>query len=443
MKIKELAIKTSATLILIIIALVPFHAFLTVWGNSLIGHYTLLRLWKEYLLAICFILTLYIFFTDKKIREIFYYSRLVQLIIVFFVIELAWGVIAKDHHNVSTKALFYGWLSDTRYLIFFLITLIIAKKVSLLKNKSIKLVLWPATVVILFGLLEVFVLPRNFLTHFGYGPHTIMPYQTINSNKHYVRILSTLRGSDPLGAYLLIPLSLAAVLLIRKRKVWQNIIFLIGGAIVMFFSFSRSAWLGLAVALALSVYWGLKSKVIKRRLLYIAVVLAVVLVGGFIAERNNTRIQNIVFHTQNNSAVATTSDQNHLTALKDSFKQLATEPLGKGPGTAGPASVYNKDLPARIPENYYLQIGLETGWLGMLVFLAINILVAFSLWVRRRDALSLALLTSFIGLFICNMLLESWTDDTLSYLWWGLAGIAIAVQPRSYKTPEKKSFWIT
>lgn len=440
LSVRQLAVYVPAALIFIILALIPFHAFLTVWGSSLIGHYTALRLWKEYLVVFCLIGALYIFITDKKIRELFYHSRLIQFISLFLIIELIWGIVGYHQGEVNKKALFYGWLSDCRYLVFFLITLIIAKKTSLLKNNTIKLIMWPALIVILFGLAQVFILPRDFLAHFGYGPNTIAPFETINHNSHYVRIASTLRGANPLGAYLLIPLSLATVLLIRGKKVWQMALFMAAGIIVLIFSFSRSAWLGFIVAIALSIYLGVKSKVLKRNLLLIAIGLIIIFGGLFIAERNNARFQNIIFHTQTHSSVPTTSDEAHSSALETGLKQLSKEPLGKGVGTAGPPSVYNKH-PAVIPENYYVQIGLETGWLGLAVFIVINVLIIMSLWVRKADTLSLALLTSFIGIIVCNMLLEAWTDDTLCYLWWGLAGIAIAMQPKLRSTT--KNHWIT
>ncbi|MBX4197063.1 hypothetical protein KW801_00720, partial [Candidatus Saccharibacteria bacterium] len=37
-------------LVVAILILLPFHAFLTVWLSSGLDHYTLLRLWKEFLL---------------------------------------------------------------------------------------------------------------------------------------------------------------------------------------------------------------------------------------------------------------------------------------------------------------------------------------------------------------------------------------------------------
>ncbi len=427
---KQLAINLSAALIIIILVLIPFHAFLTVWMSSLIGHYTALRLWKEFLLVIILLCSAFIVLTDKKLRKILINSWLIRLILIFFVIELIWGLIAHSNGGDNTKALLYGWLSDCRYLLFFVVSFIAAKKTSLLKNKSIKLILYPALIVIIFGLLEVFVLPRGFLSHFGYGPNTIRPYQTINNNLHYIRILSTLRGSDALGAYLLVPLSLAAVLLVRGKKAWQLALFTAGGLIVLIFSYSRSAWLGLFVSVIFAIYFGVKSKVLKRNLIYIGLALIILLAGIFTLERNNTRVQNIVFHTQKNSAIKATSDQGHSSSIKNGVKDIAKDPLGKGPGTSGPASVYNKKI-TRIPENYYIQIGQELGVIGLIVYIAISVLVIMSLWARREDTLALALLASLLGLIIVNMLLEAWTDDTLCYLWWGMAGIAIASPPKS------------
>ena len=41
-------------LVAVVITLEPFYAFLTVWGSSLIGHYTVLRLWDDVLLLVLF-----------------------------------------------------------------------------------------------------------------------------------------------------------------------------------------------------------------------------------------------------------------------------------------------------------------------------------------------------------------------------------------------------
>jgi len=105
--------------------------------------------------------------------------------------------------------------------------------------------------------------------------------------------------------------------------------------------------------------------------------------------------------------------------------------LGDGPGTAGPASYYNQGHPVRIAENYFVQVGQETGWLGLALFLLINVGVAALLYVKRDDPLALSLFASLIGLTLINLFSHAWADDTLAYVWWGLAGVALAPLPRA------------
>ena len=133
---KHSVIYLSVYIIIVILALIPFHAFLTVFGSSLIGHYTLIRLWKEYLLAVLFIAALIMLTIDRVVRSFFFKSKLIWLMILYFVILLIFGFVSYATHHVDTKALFYGWLSDSRYLIFFLATLIFASKTKLLNNKA-------------------------------------------------------------------------------------------------------------------------------------------------------------------------------------------------------------------------------------------------------------------------------------------------------------------
>jgi hypothetical protein len=111
------------------------------------------------------------------------------------------------------------------------------------------------------------------------------------------------------------------------------------------------------------------------------------------------------------------------------------DPFGRGPGSAGPASEHN-DKPARISENYFLQIGQEAGWLGLGLFAAITILVGKTLWDKREDQLAMIMLVSLIGLTFVNLLLHAWADDTLAYVWWGMAGVAVGsvvVKPKAGK----------
>jgi len=413
----------TAAIIVVVLLIMPFHAFFTVWLGSNIGHYTAVRLWKEVLLALAALGALYLIAFDKKVRLSTLYHELTWLIVAYMAWQLIVGLWALHNHNVSAKALAYGLLINTRFLVFFLVAWVVGTRTKRINLRWSRLLIWPAIAVVAIGLLQAFVLPTDFLRHFGYNDKTIYPYETINHNANYIRVMSTLRGANPLGAYLLVPFAGMLVLMTIGKRNWRRWWFLATLLVVLFFSFSRAAWIGAGLVAATVGVMRLPRRD-QIRAAYVTAAVLVVLGGITVLLRHNIQFQNIVFHTQEHSAVASSSNNGHLTALKAGVHDMVHEPFGAGPGTAGPASVYNNH-PARIAENYYLQIGQETGWLGLAMFLSIIGTVGYLLWKRRTDPLALTLLASLVGISFVSLLSHAWTDDTLAYIWWGLAGIAI------------------
>ncbi|HSX45853.1 MAG TPA: O-antigen ligase family protein [Candidatus Saccharimonadia bacterium] len=435
--VKYAVLSWVSLLTMVIFFLVPFHALLTVWGSSLIGHYTALRLWKEVLLVICIIGVVYLYLFDTKIRYHTFSRRLVWTILCYMALNIAWGLLALNQHDVTAKALGYGLIVNLRFLAFFLVTWSVALRMGRLRIHWQWLVIYPAIGVVVFGLLQIFVLPHDFLRHFGYGPNTIPPFETINHNSHYVRFASTLRGANPLGAYLLVPISLLAVLLVRNGRNWGQALLMAGSVVLLFFSFSRSAWIGAALSVVVVLFLSHLAPKTQRLALFVTGGMLVIAAIVALAFRHDIKYQNLIFHTQKNSAVAATSDQGHLKALRAGLHDVWHHPGGDGPGTAGPASYYNTGHPVRIAENYYVQIGQETGWIGLALFVLINAGVGYLLFLRRDDPLALSLFASLIGLTFINLFSHAWADDTLAYVWWGLAGVALAPNPKAKAEHEK------
>lgn len=427
--IKYGVLTCTLTLISIIFVLLPFHAFLTVWASSLFGHYTAFRLWKEVLMVLAALGVLYLVVFDRKVRHHTLRRKLTWLIVAYLVLQLLWGLWAWHNGDVVLIAMAYGVLINSRFLLFFLLGWAIAIRTERFERRWPKLMLWPVVLVVLFGLLQVFVLPIDFLRHFGYGPHTIEPYTTINHNIEYLRYMSTLRGANPLGAYMLIPISALVVLLVRFPHSWNwtKGLLLAGSLAMLFFSFSRSAWIGAVFSILTAVVVASKPSWWRKHQKWVWSGAAAIGAAGLVSVavlHNNMYFQNFIFHTQNNSVVAVSSNDGHATALRQGIHDLQNDPLGQGPGTAGPASVYNNH-PARIAENYYIQIAQETGIPGVLLFLTIVSIVGYLLWTRRETTLALSLLAALVGISIVNLLSHAWTDDTLAYVWWGFAGLAI------------------
>jgi len=422
--------KLAVWLTVAILVLVPFHAFLTVFGSSIVGHYTLLRLWDDVLLAVLFGVACWWLVRDRDLREWFFGSLLVRLILIYSVLTLVLGVVALVRDEVTLKAAGYGVLVNLRFLAWFLIVFLAAQCSSFLRRAWPRLLLIPALIVVVFATLQYTVLPHDFLSHFGYDAQTtIAPIETINHNAHYIRVQSFLRGANPLGAYLVLVLAALGTLFLRGNK---RIIIAVSGVLALcalYASGSRSAWIGAVLSLATVVLLSLKTR--RGHLIFAGVCLLVALVGAsaFVTLHTNTRLQNELFHTQDNAASQSSNDA-HLQGITSGLKDVVRQPLGDGPGTSGPASVYNAGHNSRINDNYYIQIAQETGWLGLVLFMSIVILVGIELYTRITNSrLALVLFASLVGLLFVGLLSHAWTDDTLAFIWWGLAGIALA-KPR-------------
>jgi len=411
----------------IVLVLVPFQGFLTVWGSSLIGNYTALRLWDDVLLAILMGIACMWLARDADLRAWFMRSLLVQLIIAFAALTILTGCISYAKGEVTGKALAYGLLVDLRFFAWFLAVLLTAQRSSYLHRMWPRLLIIPAALVVIFGALQYTVLPHDFLAHFGYSTATIAPIETINHNSNYIRVQSTLRGANPLGAYVVIVMSALGALFLRgKRKIVCGVLALFA-LVALYASGSRSAWIGVVLALGIIGWLQVRSR--QGRILYgsIALITVIVVTGVYLLLKNNVRLQNEILHTQKNSAVASTSDGAHANALKNGVTDVLRQPLGDGPGTAGPASEYNGTHAPRIAEDYYVQVAQELGWLGLALFISILAIVAIELYEQvPKSRLALIAFASFFGIAFVCLLSHAWEDDTLAFVWWGIVGIALS-----------------
>ena len=321
--------------------------------------------------------------------------------------------------------MWYGLLVDLRFLVFFLAAAVIAASSGWLSQKWLKLLFVPAVLVAAFAILQYSILPYDFLKHFGYSSSTISPYETINHNLAHIRVASTLRGANTLGAYLVVPICALAVSIFKQKRGWRDKAMLgIGLLLALAFSFSRSAWIGATVGVLVVAWLSLKSERSRKITAWVAAGFLIIASVAGLLLRNNLAFEDAFLHTDRSSSAKVSSNEGHVAAFKSASKDVLHQPLGDGVGTAGPQSVYNNH--PRIAENYFLQIGQEAGVIGMLLFIAICFSLGKALFDQKSDPLSLALLAALIGLTFVNLLSHAWEDDTLTYVFWGLAGIALA-----------------
>jgi len=427
-----------------IIVVAPFYAPLSVWAASNLQHLDFWKIWKEFALTLLGLVMLTFLVTHHKFVRRILHNPLIILTLAYMLLILAYGAYDLLTRRVGSEAVVYGLIVDLRPVAIFgvaFLTFAIATRQKLAGFPWRKLVLVPAAVVIIFGLLQMFALPKDVLTHIGYGDDTIKPYQTIDNQPDIVRVQSFLRGANPLGAYLIFITILLVVLLIsdKRRRSWWGT-FLAASVVLMVGTYSRSAQLGLLLSL-LSLALIYKHRFVRHHLIIAAVIASAVLAVGVAAvAKNNYLAENFIFHSSDSSRSALSSNSERLAAITRGAGDLIDDPLGTGVGSAGPASARNDIGEVRIAENYFIQIGQEVGIIGMLLFIAINIMVGFELWKQRNHQLAKVLLASLVGLTFVNLLSHAWTDDTMAYIWWTLAGFALAptiALSRQRRAPDK------
>ncbi len=421
-------------LFMAILVLVPFQGFLTTWVSTFGGDLLIWRAWKELLLVPAVLLAFWLLWQLKPLRKQLFTRRINQVIVVFALWQLL--VAALLGRDVDATAL--GLVIQLRLFVIFLLAQIIVYIQPVSKQLIRRLVLIPAALVVGFGLLQMFVLPHDFLTHFGYEKNvTIPPYFTIDEQLDKLRIASTLRGPNTLGAYLVLPglLLLSSCYWwlrhIKGRVTQKNIVralphfLLLGGLLVVLYgSHSRSAWLGFLLAATVWVLLNLP-RTWQKNLIIIGLICSVLLGATIYQYRDTGFVQDVILHDNPQEGGEVSSNQGHLEATLDGIKDVQKDPVfGCAPGCAGPASVHNEDG-TRISENYYVQTAQESGLIGLLLLLTIFALVGWQLFRSKPDPLTCAWLAAFIGIALINMLVHAWADDTLAYLWWGAAGLIL------------------
>ena len=410
-------------ILLVVFGGIVLHAPISVGFSTLWPHYELLiKSWKEILMGVAAVLGSIIVWREKRsdiLKEplmvgLELYAGLHVLSVVFF--------------HQGLQSILAGLMIDLRYVLFFALIYLAVRLYPQFRQPFVRIGIAGAVVVVGFALLQVFILPADVLKYLGYNVHNIAPYLTVDQNNQYIRINSTLRGPNPLGAYAVIVLSVLGPWLINKRPKLNDkhafviAILLLGGIVALWASYSRSALIAVVVA-ALAIFGATAFRRVSRRAWAIIAVLAFALLGGLVAAGKTSVVSNIVLHENPNGGSSVNSNEGHLSSLQDGAMRLIHQPLGEGVGSTGSASLMT-GAPLII-ENQYLFVAHEVGWAGLILFMMIFIGIMNRLWERRASWLALGVFASGLGLAIIGLLLPVWVDDTVAIIWWGLAAFVI------------------
>lgn len=433
--------RLSLGIFLGLLAYMPLHIFLSTWLGTSFGVLDFAKVFKDVVMVIGFMAAL-----AASVRQPWFKGllrdKLVWLILGFAVLNVLLSAFRPTDQDAEVLGLVY----NTRFLLFFLYAVLMAKLYDGqdIWRRAARLVLTVGTFVLFFGIIQYTVLPNDALTHVGYQrANGVLPAFFIDDKPDLERVMSTLRDPNSLGSYIIIIGSLALAMFIKTKKLqlrktaaWLAAL----SALCLWYTFSRSAWLGFIISVAVLVGLGFKKLILSlklhRKLLIGASTTAFVLGIGLFAARNTYFVQNVVFHADE-ATVLEDPNQLRIRFWQESVADVAQNPLGYGPGTAGLASIRNDKQGVTLNENYYLQIAHELGVIGLLIFLAILYLVSIRLYrIKDVNILALGLLAAFAGLTFTNFLAHMWANEAVAYTWWGLAGLLMASQLSS---PTAKS----
>lgn len=404
----------------------PFHILISQWASTLTGGLEAWKVWKDALLFLAVLASFALVYVKNGFKDKFFWfiSGLGILYVAFHF--LIWAINPGIENGPALLATVYNSRLFGYLVVGFAAAILFKEKLQ--PRKVFKIVIILSTVVCLIALLQWF-LPKDIMTHFGYGVERgVKPTFFIDDKPDLPRVFSTLRDPNSLAAYLILPITLLSAAWFRLK----NARLLISGllalhGLVLILTFSRSALAGTVLAVCLVLLWQHKNYTLKfvKKYWFYFIILVLTVFAGFFLARDNYAVQNLIFHADESTQQADPNEK-RVSFYQDTAESIVEQPVGYGPGTAGLVSIQTKrDV---ITENYFLQIAYEIGLLGLILLLYLMYLVTKRLY-QRQDFYGQVMIGAFIGITLCNMLLHTWANEAVAAQWWLLAGVLAARKP--------------
>jgi len=437
--------KMIVVILLALLVLMPFGTFLIQMVKLFFEHIDVglpniaikaLYGWKEILLILGLLLVLVRMIFEKKFP-----FKINKFDIVIFLIML-FGLVYGGLLVGRMDRIIYGFRYDFLvFLFYFLARSIKITKESILKY--IKVIIYLSIPIMLFGIAQTFILPRGFMTLFGYSlndsvtGNPLPPYHLVGG---IVRAMATFPGPNSLAMYLVF--IFFAVLFLGKKlfSKYLKYLLLLLSFFTLIITFSRGHIFSLVFAAVLSlIFFGYlvraKEKITKKFLVSRSVIATLILIlfsiliffGTFwladLSKNQNSTIGSIILRES--------STEMHSFMRNLAIEPIKKQPWGYGIGTAGLATTNIADAKFN-PESWPVQLIFEYGWFGLLFFILIiysGFNLFFELFSRatnpNQKSFVLFFATFFMAIIISTNFLPSWFEVG-SLMWWILWGVFLS-----------------
>lgn len=418
----------------LLLALLPFHALMVTVGGKYYSEFkiiTLLLAWKELFAIVLITLCIVEIFLEKGIKQVFLSPQkalkldwLDATLLTYIALAMVIGIFQQTSLG--------QWVHGMRISVLPFSLLFFSRRVAWLNGAQlVKITLGVGLITSILGILQALVLPEAWLAGLGYAQNIITdvpgvgplitgttsdalqacpPLEHISS---FCRAISTFGGPTRFGVYMLVILGLAVSLPMPKKWRAALIVFPLAAALL---TYSRSVWIGVLGLFSLVAL----IKMGKRAIIVGVTALFVVGAVGFFA----ISLQGTEQHTNPLKSILTRSGSTskHYEYMVNGLNQVVAEPLGSGLGTAGPASMrYTLFL----TENWFLQIFVEMGIAGGVLFIAFIGLLLLKLY-RLKTPLSTSLYLGLGAVCLVGLFTHSFEELAASYTLMILSGVAIS-----------------
>lgn len=420
--------KVAFYLLVVMLFLLPFHAFGSVFLNygyglaDVFGSAAIISMWKEFILILLTLLLGVKYFFKKQLPQLDLIDHLILGYIFFGIFH---GIFLK----LDTSQFIWGARYDYLFLWAFLVVRHFRFTTEEMGTLFRSVIFGGLTSLVLGYVIHYLIRPEN-LTMFGFRNDwsTWYPGQSLAfcqriENQELCRMSGTFAGPNQLGAYLTLLLPL---IYMWRKEIMQKItapsvvraipaVMFLVALYALFLTYSRGAYIGIFVALIILLTY--EFKLLK----HVKYVLLGGLTFGMIA------VLILLLTTDLTNLIRPESTGEHLAAWIMGLQEMAAHPPGQGLGSAGPAS-YRTATPI-IPESWYLQVGIELGFIGLGLFLAILIIMIKALFQKiseHHKKPHIYVLSGFLGVLAIALFLHTLEDSAVSLTLFSLLGLVLA-----------------
>ena len=374
--------------LVVLIGFLPWSIFSGIFfGNVL--HISGVNFIKELLLALLAMLVGWQYY-QRKLTPKF---DLIDMSALSFVVILT---AISLFNNLSLGHYFYGGRYDFEWIFALILLKHAAPLLSWSYARFANILFWSGWVALALWIFIRFVVGVDVLLHFGYGANLSnwtlgwqVPIYHGVEGANVQRFQGIFDGPNPAWAFLLLYIPLYAAYFL-PRKTYHYLASLGGIVLIitLLYTYSRSAVLGLIVALAIVGLYHSRTLFTKHRktLLITGTITSIIVVLSLVFF--NERLSELILRKS--------STDGHALRMTNGINSFLEHPLGQGLATAWPAYRYvssegftqnvelqqgtNKKLEDnKIPESWHIQILMEGGIFGFAAFAAFLLLIAYKL----------------------------------------------------------------